>query len=431
MKKIHALGYLIVLWTGCLSSSFAGGLADRIGGGNFEAGNLTAAEERLLILQTLGAGMCRIPISKNVYFNADEQKPLPEQCDRIIRLAHRYNITPMLLFEYYTRWHDELGGYEQWKQTGEAFARRFAPNSEWLTEQGITDWGVTFYSAINEPMWKSNNPTPIPIVEYKSALEGLADGVHAVDANLRVSPGGFQEIPLLRSNPYGPAIAPLYNNGKLFAMDIHRYFDIQYQPMYGTYKNSLQNQFDEVKKAWGITADIAFYTTEFNFKKREVDETEAAKGFLTAFWDALGVLGNQGQPVTQFVMPWNIFHRAEQDEYYGMSLQTKPWKPTLRGEVLQRVCTLIQDMDFVQCDPKESGTFHLSNGESHLWVWQNRKGWTNQPGHAFTLDSLPPKATTLEVYNWEGLKNTVNIQGKTSLTLTELPQEETLLFFVH
>ena len=53
-----------------------------------------------------------------------------------------------------------------------------------------------------------------------------------------------------------------------------------------------QTQFEEVKRKAGITADIAFYTDEMNFKKREITEDEAARDFLTALWDALSVVAH-------------------------------------------------------------------------------------------------------------------------------------------
>ncbi|MBD3265767.1 hypothetical protein GF373_03790, partial [bacterium] len=259
--------------------------ADMLGGGNIYMHRLEQAEDQLKLLRQLGCGMCRFPISPTDY-RPDTNGDVPvERLDTLVLLAHRHGLEPMLLFEYYTKSHGEIGSYEDWFQTGQAFAQRFGPNSEWLKSQGIGQWGIRFYSAINEPMWKDNNPREIVVKNYVQAMEGLADGVHQVNPLLRVSPGGFQEIPLIEKNPYGPAIARLYNEGKLHAIDIHRYYDVQHQPMAGTYRNSLQNQFDRVKEAWGITTNIHFYTTEFNFKKRQITEEEAAKGFLTAIWD--------------------------------------------------------------------------------------------------------------------------------------------------
>jgi hypothetical protein len=394
-----------------------------IGGGNIHPGGDAV---KFNALKTLGAGMCRIPISPGDYWNGS--RATPERTDNGILMAHENGITPMILFEYYTRWNGDLGSSEKWEGIGRAFAERFRPNSQWLTSRGIEDWGVTFYSAVNEPMWRDNNPTPIPVDRYVGAMEGLADGVHSVDASLRVCPGGFQEIPLISGNNYGPAIAHLYNNGKLYAIDIHRYYDVQWQPMAETFQNSLQNQFDEVKEAWGITADIKFYTTEFNFKKRLVSEDEAAVGFLTAIWDALGVVGNNGQSVTQFTLPWNIFNTTGSDAHYGLCTQSNPWTPIARGRVLQMVCQLASGMRFVSLDPKTRGEYILNGNDKKMWVWQNRTAWTNHLGSSYTVADVPPGATRLEVYGWDGLRRTLQVSGQTSLEVADLNREETYMF---
>ena len=401
-----------------------------MGGGNFYPDRLEQAQLRFDILNQIGAGMCRIAVSENEYFT-NSGTSHSEKLDDLILLAHKHGIKPMLLFEYYTKWNGPLGGHNKWFMVGQAFARRFAPNSPFLKSQGIKNWGVQFYSAINEPMWKDNNPTPIDPNQYALALEGLADGVHSVSHDLRVSPGGFQEIPLLRTNRYGPVIARLYNNGKLYAMDIHRYYDIQWQPMNGTYQNSLQNQFDQVKKKWGITADIAFYTTEFNFKKRDITEQEAARGFLTAIWDALGVTGNHGQPVTQFALPWNIFHTPGSDDHYGLTLKNTPWTPTLRGDVLRRVCQLTQGTHFTSLDPRQSGIFVLQGTDKTIWVWQNRQGWTDRPGSQFMLEDLPRGTESIDVYGSGGLRATVNVKGKSDVQIQNLALEQTTMFVGH
>jgi len=420
---------MVVFCTACVGAG--GDIPSRLGGGNFGPGRLEQTASQFEILRAINAGMCRGTVSENEYCPPQTKTPRPERFDDLILQAHASGVTPMILFEYYTRWNGSLGGHDKWFAVGKAFAERFAPDSPWLQSKGIRNWGVTFYSAINEPMWKANNPAPIPPADYAAALEGLADGVHAVNPALRVSPGGYQEIPLLRDNAYGPAVAHLFNNGKLAAIDIHRYYDVQHQPMYGTYRNSLQNQFDEVKKKWGITADILFYTTEFNFKKRLVDETEAACGLLTAIWDALGVVGSEGQPVTQFALPWNIFNTPQRDDHYGMTLQTDPWQPTDRGQVLQLVGRLTQGMNFTHLDPRKAGVFILEGNGKKMWVWQNRKGWTDTPGPQFTIQGIPAGAAQLQIYTCAGLQKTISLPaGQTTCTLTNLPGDQTCMFLI-
>ncbi len=116
-------------------------------GGNI-AHNLSRAQAQCKVLRTVGAGMCRIPVSPGDY-GLETGQPRRERLDDLI-----------LLFEYYTRWHPELYGRDRRFVIGRAYAERFGPYRRWLTTKGIRNWGVRFYSAINEPTWKANNPTP-------------------------------------------------------------------------------------------------------------------------------------------------------------------------------------------------------------------------------------------------------------------------------
>lgn len=398
-----------------------------LGGGNVSHHQ---AAGRLASLRELGVGMARIPIPANVYWR--NGRPRPEAVDEVTREALQQGIQVLLLFEYYTRWDGDLGGYEKWRTIGTSFAERFAPGSDWWEEQGVRDYGITFYSAINEPMWKSNNPTPIPPEAYAIALEGLADGVHSMGADLKLSPGGYQEVPLFQHrNPYLRAVAPLYNQGKLFAIDIHRYWDVDYVPMNGDYTWSLHAQFADVKKWAGIDRDVAFCTTEMNFKKRQIHEDEAARGFLTALWDALTVTGDQNRPVTAFVMPWNVFHTTAKDEQYGLCLADDPWTPTARGKVLQQVLGWTRNMDLVSTDPSGSGMTVLQGPGRQIRVWQNREGWTNRCGSSITLRNLPPGAKRLEVHTWDGLKLSRELSGEPiTVDPADLPQDQTLVFVI-
>lgn len=410
----------------CAFGLARGDVPPEIGGGNIPARGDPA---KFRALNALGAGLCRIPVDGRIYWNAETRSSAPEKIDAAVLMAHRHGVAPMLLFEFYTRWHGEIGGRAKWRAVGRAFARRFAPDSTFLRSQGIRGWGVTFYSAFNEPLWRSNNPKPIDSKAYAAAMEALADGVHEVSGKLHVSPGGYMEVPLFQNrNPYIKAVAPLYNAGKLYAIDIHRYWDVDYVPMDKGRAFSLQAQFDQVKKQAGITADVRFYTTEMNFKKRKVTEAQAAEGFLTALWDALTVVGRDGRRVTQFVLPWNIFHTTKRDPHYGLCTQLAPWTPTARGKVLASVCRLTKGMAIVSCDPKKTGVTVLEGRGRKLWVWQNRKGWTDRPGTEFTLRDVPKDARRLEVHAWDGLRRAIELNGRAELSVTNLKPDQTYMF---
>jgi hypothetical protein len=399
-------------------------VASRIGAGNIERRDPAT---RLDLLRQLGAGHCRIPISSNDYWKGG--KPTTDRPAELVLAALKRGIRPVILFEYYTRWSGELGGREKWHAIGRAYAEQFRPGSEFLESRGIRKRGVVHFTAINEPMWKSNNPQPIPVDAYVAAMQGLAAGVHSVDLTLKVSPGGFQEVPLfMNKNNYLPALAPLYNSGALQSIDIHRYWDVKHVPMNHDRKWSLACQFKEAKRRAGITRDIAFHTTEMNFKKRLVDENAAAKGLLTALWDALTVTGNNGQPVTGFIMPWNIFHTAGRDEHYGMCHSLDPWKPTARGKVIQSLCELTRGLHIESTAPETTGLTRLSDDKRLLIVWQNRKGWTDRPGKQLRLEDLPTGASRLRIHTWKGLLREVSLPGKLQFTATDLPLEQTIMF---
>ena len=63
-----------------------------------------------------------------------------------------------------------------------------------------------------------------------------------------------------------------------------------------------------------------------------------------------------------------------------------------------------------------------------LWVWQNRKAWTNRPGPVFTIRDIPTKAVELSVYGWDGLRQTIKLDGMRSLQVQHLTPGETYMF---
>lgn len=382
-----------------------------------------------------GGGTIRISKRPAWFWDAATNQPTPAKFDADILLAYQHGLTPMLLLTHYTKEDGaSLGDSAKWHAIGRAFAERFRPDSPWLREQGIRDWGATFYAAINEPMWKTNNTVAIDVDEYKTTLEAFADGIHQIEATLHASPGGYQEVPLFgkNGNPYLTAVAPLFNNGKLYALGIHRYWDEKYVPMRGKYDFSLQRQFEFVKRNYGITADVKFYTDEFNYKRSQAGEIlpdeEIARGFLTAMWDALGVVNAEGKAASQMALVYTLHQTQAKNSQYGISESLDPWVPMARGKVFQLVTGLARGMEFTALDPKGKGEFVLEGAGKMMWVWQNRAAWTNHAGTSFKVTGWPAGATKIEVYTAAGLERTVALDGQTVCALEDLPTEQTLMF---
>ena len=376
--------------------------------------------------------MCRMNLYPANYWNGSA--PVPSGGDGTVLEAHTKGVIPMILFEDYASYND-IGDYNKWFAIGQAFANRYHPNSAWLQSQGITNWGITIYTAINEP----DNDNAIPKTgtnSYYSALEGLADGVHSVDATLKVNPGGFMSENAYSDHTlrgYGTAIAPLWNNGKLDGIDLHTYNDISFAPITGSFSHSPQSDFDSVKSTCGITRDINFYATEFNFKKdasQGIDENLAAKRLLTCIWANLGVVKNDGHAAaSQFAFVWNIFSTTTSDTLYGICTQLSPWTPTARGTTLQLVLSKTKGMQFTSLDPKGRGEFILTgSGGSKMWVLQNLQFWSSIYGTSYTVSGIPAGAKKLEVYGWDGLRQTITLSGQTSYTVTGLNNSETYMF---
>ena len=410
----------------------------RMGGGNFTNGITdTKTLNQFKVLRAAGLKMIRMNVYPDIYYSNGQ--PSPAKLDKQMLLAYQQDAQPMILFEYYGSYLQSqnlpIGDYRKWFNIGKAFAERFKPNGTWAKENNIKNFGITIYTAINEPDGpKPGAPDRIPDNDYAAALEGLADGVHAVDTNLKVLPGGFLSPNRDKNYTFsglGLALAPLLNNGKLDGLDLHTYYDVQYAPLHQTYERSAQRDFERVKQALKITRDINFYATEFNFKKRLVTEEEAAKGLLTGIWDNLGIVKTDGKtPATQFAFPWNIFHATTTGKEYGLTVEQEPWVPTARGKVIKMVAGLTAGMQFTSLDPKTEGEFILEGGGNKLYVWQNRQNWTNHPGATYTVSNIKPSHKKLEVYGWDGLRQTISLKKEKSYTLHNLPEEETLLFLL-
>ncbi|CAN5265478.1 hypothetical protein BH11PSE4_BH11PSE4_40070 [soil metagenome] len=445
MKKFRRMPFSAALVIGALISALAthasaievvssnAPLRYRTGGGNIVT-HLTGAPsvQMYQALRDVGARLGRM----NSYGWRDlDRKPQPHNFDAAMREAHRRGITPIMLFEYdgsyqFLQPPQPIGSYDDWFVTGQVFARRFRPDGEWGIENGVKGWGATVFTAINEPDVLAN----IPHDAYRDALAGLADGVHSVDPALRVVPGGFATCnsaldATLRG--YGPAIAGLLEQGKLDGIDLHTYYNAKWYPITRGHEFSVQTCFNRVKAAMGLTRDINFYATEYNIARDGAweDPSLAARLFLTAFWDEIGVVGADGRTsVSVLAFPWNLGDTGSSEgPAYAMAVSQAPWKPDRRAEVLRRVLSLAGDMTFTSLDPRD-GRFTLEGKAGQLMVWQNLPGWTDNPGPVWEVQ-LPDWARSAELWAWDGRRREVAVSGGKAV-ITGLSGNETYMLRV-
>src|ERR1041385_562831 len=89
-----------------------------MGGGNFPNGGgdvSNNAVDQYNALNTLGAKMSRMNIYPDHYWNGSAATPSAVQS--AVLQAHRFNVTPMILFEYYSNL-GTLGDYNKWFAIG-------------------------------------------------------------------------------------------------------------------------------------------------------------------------------------------------------------------------------------------------------------------------------------------------------------------------
>lgn len=420
LPAVVCLGAMTVLVSGATAQVGAGPapasasvpvsttLRQRTGGGNL-ATHLAGAPSSTQLYQALAGVGARSARMNSYGWRDRDGRPTPENFDEAMMEAHRHGITPIILLEYEGSYQFldppvPPGSRQEWRAAGEAIARRFRPNGDWARRHGIVDWGVTVFSAINEPDVQAT----IPHRAYHDALAGLAEGVHAVDPALKVIPGGFA---LCNSHGdatlkgYGPAIADLLQSGELDGLDLHTYYNARWFPLTRGRQFSAQSCFDRVKAALGVSRDIAFHATEYNVARDDAWQDPAQLGslFLTAFWDEMGVVGNDGRTsVTRTAFPWNLGDTPAVDgPSYAMATATAPWRGDTRAEVLARVLALAGDMRFTELDPRSSGRYTLSGPAGELRVWQNRPGWTDRPSDVWT-STAPAWAGSAELWGWQG-----------------------------
>ena len=406
-------------------------LRDHIGGGNLvtHLAGQPPLTQLYAALHGVGATMGRMD---SYGWRTLDRKPTPHDFDAEMLQAHENAITPIILLEYEGSYQtldppQPIGSYHDWFAAGQAMARRFRPNGEWAREHGIVGWGASIFTAINEPDVQQS----IPREAYHDALKGLADGVHSVDPALKVVPGGFATCNSHRDatlRGYGPAIADLFEDGRLDGIDLHTYYHSKWYPITKGREFSVQTCFDRIKQAMGLHRDIKFYATEFNVARLDDwdDPRLAAKLFLSAFWDQMSVVGNDGHsPVTALAFPWNLGDTVRVDgPAYAMAATENPWSPDPRAMVLRTVLQLAGDMTIKSID-KPRGLVTLAGADAELIVWQNLPGWTDRPGRTLQLE-LPDWARTIEVWGWDGLRRRVAVNGG-QLTLDGLDENETIM----
>jgi len=170
-------------------------------------------------------------------------------------------------------------------------------------------------------------------------------------------------------------------------------------------------------------------STEFNYKKRLVSESDAAIGILTDIWDNLGVVNNNGKPCTNLALVWNLYNTPQQDDNYGLAQQLSPtWIGTDRGKTLQMVAKISSGMEFEVADPKGRGEFVLSGNNKKLWVWQNRKAWTNHLDSWYLVTAIPVGVSKLTVYNSSGPMQGISLKGESQYNVTNLATGQTFMF---
>jgi hypothetical protein len=140
------------------------------------------------------------------------------------------------------------------------------------------------------------------------------------------------------------------------------------------------------------------------------------------------VKGDGRTPATRLALVWNIFHTAQEDPEYGLSVGEGERPATARGRVLKMVLGVTAGMSFLSLDPEGAGVFVLGGRGRKLWVWQNRAGWTNRPGARFVCEGVPGGARNLEVYGWDGLRRVVGVKGRRDASVEGLRAGETYMF---
>lgn len=421
-----------------------------MGCGNFAPYNAADWDIRFAALKSAHMTMCRFGMSPGDYW--DKAKSVPKlTADAFMLKAHAAGITPEALFEYYGRFYpnDLIGPESKWNAIGREYAARYSPNSAWLKSQGISNWGVSLYQAFNEAdysgVWGAIPKNAVnPLNDkfqgnYHDALRGLANGVHSVNPALKVVPGGFATPNAMTNyalNGFGAAIVNLWNSGTLDGIDLHIYNDHQYAPLFPKTNINMfcaYYVFRKVKQTLGITTDLDYYCTEFNYKNPDVssgtvDDDRTAKMLLTQIWTTLGAVKNDGHtPATKLAFLWSLF---PVEPIYTTVTTLTPYTPRSPAKTYQLVAELTNGLKFTSLDPFKTGTFTLGSKTKKMWVWIDQPGYSTLAGTTMTIAGIPPYAKKIELYGWDGYngpRQTIPTNGQSTVSISGLSEGETYM----
>jgi hypothetical protein len=407
------------------------------GGGNIHPSDATS--HMIGDLVALHASVGRLSLYPDDMYFVDGA-PSPSRIDAVVLAMLHAGVRPYVIFEFESSYDSAAIGkpernYADWRAIGQAFAARFKPNSAFLVGAGVSDAGIVEWSAINEVDRKSGEDPALTYAQYREMLRGLAEGVHASHADGKVYPAGYLAANRdgnYTAHGYLPAIAGLINDRTLAGFDLHTYMDKSYAPLFDRYDRSFQRDFERCIEQSGITRiDIDWVSTEHNVKadpdasRQGYDETTARSWFLTHFFDMHGAVRADGTPAPGVRLVWNLWRQAGEPYYMAASLV--PRVPRWTGHTYKMLLDLLHDMFFVASDPA-SGTFKLEGGGKTAWVFQNlHPTWSTKFGDSFTIADIPADATKVDVYDGNGLVNSVADPSKPSHTF-ETPTGRSYLF---
>lgn len=254
---------------------------------------------------------------------------------------------------------------------------------------------------------------------YARALRDFADGVHSVSEDLKVFPAGLANFMVeSKTHEFIQALAPLFNDGTLFALNLHSYMN--HKDIVGNLIRTPNRNFAQRKYENGITANIHYCSAEWNMRGRSLTTEERCRRLFTLIWDQVGVVGARGNNDHRvlFAAIYQLWG-ADPDRSYVLALNRpgygKPWQPKPRGTVLKMILDQTAGTSFTDISPQEHGRYELEDpGRKKIWVVQNRSGWRAEGAtDTIILDTIPDYATHLETWYWDGMMSRTARDGST------------------